>query len=63
MCEYCRQTPHHPRCPMADDPPIVCKCEECGEEIYEGDLFYHIGDHKFCESCGRGGYKVAELED
>lgn len=62
MCDICLRTPCDSRCPNADDPPIVCKCEVCEEPIYEGDLFYHIGDHKFCESCGRGGLTVAEME-
>ena len=61
MCEYCRSFPHHPRCPDAPEPPIYDYCESCGEPIYDGDEYYDIDDHKFCEACVRGGYRTAEV--
>ncbi len=62
MCEECRMNPCHPRCPNAPEPPIVYKCEECGEPIYEGDFYYRVGDHKFCEACVDGSLRTAEME-
>lgn len=61
ICEHCRQNPHHPQCPMADDPPIYAHCEACHEPIYEGDEYYEIDDHNYCEACVRGGYRTAEV--
>ncbi len=37
MCEICHQTPCHPRCPMAPEPPKVYTCKYCGEDIVVGD--------------------------
>jgi hypothetical protein len=63
MCEYCNSSPHHPRCPNAPEPPIFAECEECGAEIYDGDEYYKIGKHIFCESCVQDGCTTAEQED
>lgn len=61
-CEYCRQSPHDPRCPNAPEPPVFAECEACGMEIYDGDEYYDIDDHKYCEACVRGGYRTAEVD-
>lgn len=61
-CEYCRRIPHDPRCPNAPRPSVFAECEACGMEIYDGDEYYDIDDHKYCESCVRGGYRTAEVE-
>ena len=61
-CEYCGRFPHLPGCPLEEDPPIFDYCEACGEEIYDGDEYYEIGGHKFCEACVSGGYRTAEVD-
>lgn len=62
MCEICRRAICHPRCPNADEPPVFAECEACGMEIYDGDEYYDIDDHKYCEACVRGGYRTAVVE-
>lgn len=62
MCEYCRRFPHHPSCPNAPEPPVFAECEACGMPIYDGDEYYDIDDHKYCEACVRGGYRTAEVD-
>lgn len=63
MCEICLQSPCHPRCPNAQDPPVVCPCCQCGNEIYEGDEVYDINDEKWCESCVKECCHIAELDE
>ena len=46
-CEYCRQIPHHPRCPLAPESKSYGKCELCGEEIYEGDKYIENDDGEY----------------
>ena len=60
MCSECWQTPCHPRCPNAPEPPVFAKCENCRTEIYEGEEYYHIGKHKFCVDCVDEGRETAE---
>lgn len=62
MCSECRQTPCHPRCPNADEPPIVCLCDNCGEAIRDGYEMYVIGSDKFCETCIDNGRTYAEFD-
>ncbi len=62
MCMECHRSPCHPRCPNADDPPVYTECENCGAEIYDGEEFYEIGEHNFCEECVKGGYKTAHVD-
>lgn len=62
MCEICRHTPCDSRCPNAPLPPIFAECEACGYEIYDGDEYYEINGHKYCESCVRYSYKTAEVD-
>lgn len=51
MCEVCRQTPCHPRCPNAPEPTPVYECSECGYGIYEGDKYAEIDGKYYCEEC------------
>lgn len=30
---------------------VVSSCDECGEDIYEGDQFYDLSDIVGCETC------------
>jgi hypothetical protein len=63
MCDFCRQTPCHPRCPNAPKPPVVYRCCQCGGEIYEGDEFYDINGEKWCEECVHDCRSTAELDE
>lgn len=51
MCEYCKTTPHHPRCPLAEQPKsdIVCSC--CKEDILEGDEYIEINSKCYHLMC------------
>ena len=62
MCQLCRRYTCPSGCPNAPEPPVFGKCEECGAKIYDGDEYYQIGEHKFCESCVSGSYRTAEVE-
>ena len=61
MCDICRQTFCPGSCPNAPEPPTFAKCYECGEKIYDGDGYYAIGDHNYCEACVNGSYRTAEV--
>ena len=58
-CEYCRQFPHHPRCPDAPEPKVRGHCEQCGEELREDYEYYTDNeDNKFCsDDIIPSGYK------
>lgn len=30
---------------------VLCRCEWCGEKIYEGEEYYDFDGDKVCESC------------
>lgn len=61
LCEYCMgMFKHHPRCPNAEPAKSVYKCSECGEYIYDGDMFYRIGGSIYCEECMKGFREYAE---
>ena len=63
MCEICRHSPCHPRCPNAPEPPVVCVCSQCGEGIYEGDEFYDIHGEEWCENCIEDCVRTAEVDE
>lgn len=63
MCEYCHKSICPSGCPNASEPPKFGKCEVCKTTIYDGDEYYHIGEHIFCEACVSGGYRTAEVLD
>lgn len=62
MCAECGYYPCHPRCPNADEPRVVCKCDVCGNDIYEGDTMYVIKDDNICEECIEDGETTAEFD-
>lgn len=62
MCVLCRRFICPSNCPNAPEPPVFADCEECGAKIYDGDEYYQIGEHKFCEACVSGSYRTAEVE-
>lgn len=51
MCDICRQTPCHSRCPNAPEPKPVKRCCLCGEGIYEGDEYLITTDGCVCKDC------------
>lgn len=51
MCDICRQSPCHPQCPNAPDPPAVYTCKICGESIVAGDVFYEMDGEYYHEEC------------
>ncbi len=51
MCEICGQLPHHPRCPMAPDPPAVYTCKSCKEPIYEGEDMIELDGSYYHDEC------------
>lgn len=51
MCDICRQTPCHPGCPNAPDPPAVHTCKLCGEAIRVGDDYYEMDGEFYHEEC------------
>ena len=63
-CEYCRQHPHHPRCPNAPEPKVMGYCEQCGEELREDYEYYTDNyDNKFCsEDCAKEYHGIKSKE-
>lgn len=51
MCEICRQTPCHPRCPNAPEPRAVKTCCKCGTGIFEGEKYLETTDGSVCKEC------------
>ena len=45
------------------EPAVVYTCDECGDTICEGEVYYSVGDKKYCEYCMRAMMHIAELED
>ena len=39
MCNICRQTTCHPRCPNYIPPKVTYYCSSCGEGIYNGEEY------------------------
>ena len=62
MCSICRQTPCHPRCPNAPEPPSFGKCVKCNTKILDGDDYYDIDGEYYCEDCIHESRKTAEVE-
>lgn len=59
MCNICHQSRCPSACPNAPDPAVYAECENCGEDILEGDDYYEAGEYKFCDECVR--HKTAEV--
>lgn len=51
MCEYCRTTPHHPRCPLADKPQTDINCSCCNEGIVLGDEYIEVDGNYYHLNC------------
>ena len=46
--------------PDGKPPKVVCICNECGAEIFEGEKYYKFSDRQYCAECNEEGKKVAE---
>ena len=51
MCDECRCTPCAARCPNVPEPPIVAVCEDCKDDIYDGEECFTDGEGYLCKSC------------
>ena len=61
MCNICRQTPCHPRCPEAPEPKAIYECINCNAGIYDGDGYYDLNGERWCVDCMKEYfYKIAE---
>lgn len=55
-----RPLPEMPLDPPA--PKVVCNCDECGEDIEEGQEYYRIGGNCYCESCVENARRYAGVD-
>lgn len=62
MCDICLMNPCHPRCPNFNQ-KIINVCEFCGEEIYEGELYYTDNNEYLycCEECAKMANGIREV--
>lgn len=51
MCEICRQSPCHPRCPNAGEPEGKYTCIKCGYGIMENEEYLALPDGPVCLEC------------
>ncbi len=63
MCIECGYYRCPSNCPNASSPAPYCKCEICGKDIYEGDEYYEIDGHAYCEDCIWNSSKIAGEDD
>lgn len=72
MCDICRHTPCHPRCPNYTSIKETHHCSSCGDVIYDGEEYIENldGEHRHYD-CFYGlrdlvewlGGKVKTMED
>jgi hypothetical protein len=63
MCDFCGHYPCASRCPNAPEPRVVCLCDNCENEILEGELMYQLDIGTVCEDCILMYKKYAEIEE
>lgn len=63
MCQECLQFPCHPRCPNAPEPPVIHKCDNCGNEIHEGEHMYRFDIGIVCDECVDNSGTYVEYEE
>ena len=54
MCSICLKSPCDSRCPNADEPQAVHKCEYCGDGIVAGEEYIEYGGHYYHADCVSG---------
>lgn len=72
MCNECRMTPCHPRCPNHKPYDYQYTCSICGEGIFVGEEYLenNDGEYRHCD-CFYGtkdllqwlGYEIKTMED
>ena len=63
MCDICQQTPCVHGCPNEPKPPVVKRCNACGQEIREGDeyIWAEKFEDAYCMDCAT--VMIAEVDD
>lgn len=51
MCDICRNTPCHYRCPNAKEPEIKYTCAYCNEGIEAGEEYYSMEGKRYHMEC------------
>ncbi len=51
MCDECRMSPCHPRCPNAPEPESIAHCERCKDKIRIGDEYAKFNGNCYCDCC------------
>lgn len=51
ICLGCRLQQCDKRCPSAEEPRVMGRCDKCREPIRAGERAFRIGQDVFCESC------------
>lgn len=51
MCDMCRMTPCHPRCPNAQEPKKEYECCICGYGLFKGDKYLYGLEGYVCKEC------------
>ena len=62
MCDICRRSPCHPRCPYSEPRPLV-ECDKCERGIYADDEYYVIDGEIWCGDCISDCRKIADPDD
>ncbi len=64
MCEMCRRSPCHPRCPNADPPKVIGQCVQCGQDLTADYTYYSDADgNLYCsKECALDYIGVTEEE-
>lgn len=63
MCEICRQTPCHPRCPNAKSPKIMGICSICRGAIESGEEIYQVSEDEAIHADCVQGFTLEEMMD
>lgn len=61
LCEYCRRGSgeHLPGCPNYE-PPVLCVCEICNENVIQGEKYIIYHSHTFHSDCFLEKYEKDE---
>lgn len=59
MCEECRRSPCHNRCPNAIHRAVFI-CSGSGSDIYEGEVYWDLLGEQFSEECIQEAKEEAE---
>ncbi|NLT57835.1 MAG: hypothetical protein GXX99_02605 [Clostridiales bacterium] len=51
VCEVCRSSPCHPRCPHAEPPEPALTCDRCRGALYDGEHYIDLRGERICFYC------------